>query len=245
MRGIEGHVTLVASTTHSRDSAAAAAAPTAEPFGLAAFRAPDSTVWTKWRPARDQMVFEASAVERCRAAADGCTPAGRTFLDIVNAVAQRSVGERLQAVNEAVNAAVRYASDKDRHGIADHWSSALETLAAGEGDCEDYAIAKYAILQAAGFPADSLRVLLVHDRVVGQDHAVLAVRIGDRWHFLDNRWDMVFDEAGATRFEPLFGLYGDWVMLFATPYVRQVTHIRVPDTVQAGTAEQMRSRRQP
>ena len=34
-----------------------------------------------------------------------------------------------------------------------------ETFATGKGDCEDYAIAKYVVLTAAGFPRDDLRLL--------------------------------------------------------------------------------------
>jgi predicted transglutaminase-like cysteine proteinase len=240
--GIDGRGTPVASPAASHGSTTIAAVSAAEPFGLAAFRAPESTVWIKWRAVRDRMVSEAAAIERCRA--DTCTPAGRNFLNIVNTVAQRPAGQRLQAVNAAVNAAVRYRSDLDRHGLIDHWSSALETLAAGEGDCEDYAIAKYAVLQAVGFPEDGLRILLVRDRAVGQDHAVLAARAGGHWYFLDNRWDTVFDEAGAARFEPLFGLDGDMVRLFATPYVRQMIQSRGADAVSASTAEQALSRKQ-
>jgi predicted transglutaminase-like cysteine proteinase len=242
--GIDGPGALAASSTPGRGSAAVIAVSAAEPFGLAAFRAPESTIWTHWRAVRDGMASEAAAIEHCRAAADACTPAGRNFLDIVNAVAQRPIGQRLQAVNEAINTAVRYASDLDRHGTIDHWSTALETLAAGEGDCEDYAIAKYAVLQAAGFPEDGLRILLVRDRAVGLDHAMLAARAGDRWHFLDNRWDTVLDESGAARFEPLFGLSGDQVGLFATPYVRQMTQTRGPGAVSAGSADQVLSRKQ-
>ena len=37
-------------------------------------------------------------------------------------------------------------------GVPDRWSPPLETLATGRGDCEDYAIAKYVALTAAGIP---------------------------------------------------------------------------------------------
>jgi len=43
-----------------------------------------------------------------------------------------------------------------------------------EGDCEDYAIAKYVALREAGFPQDDLQLVLVRDRAVRQDHAVLG-----------------------------------------------------------------------
>jgi predicted transglutaminase-like cysteine proteinase len=240
--GVDGSRPSVASSPPGRDSTAITDVSAAEPFDLTAFRAPESLIWTKWRALRDRMASEATALEHCRAADDACTPAARNLLGLINAATQRPAGQRLHAVNAAVNAVVRYASDPDRHGLADHWSSAMETLAAGEGDCEDYAIAKYAVLQAAGFPEDRLRILLVRDRAVGLDHAVLAAKADDRWHFMDNRWDTVLDEARAARFEPLFGLRGDRVTLFAAPYVRQMFQMRGPEALQAGTGEQMPTR---
>ena len=48
----------------------------------------------------------------------------------------------------------------------DYWASPLETLDKGRGDCEDYAIAKYFSLLAAGVPVARLRLVYVraHDR---------------------------------------------------------------------------------
>ena len=42
------------------------------------------------------------------------------------------------------------------------------------GDCEDYAIAKYVALREAGVARENLQLVLVRDRAVRQDHAVLA-----------------------------------------------------------------------
>ncbi|WP_237707120.1 transglutaminase-like cysteine peptidase [Pseudoalteromonas sp. BSi20652] len=41
----------------------------------------------------------------------------------------------------------------------DYWTTPLETLGRGLGDCEDYAIAKYISLRALGVIDDKLRLI--------------------------------------------------------------------------------------
>lgn len=85
---------------------------------------------------------------------------------------------RLQAVNAWFNQRVRFRSDLELWGEDDHWTSPLELLARGEGDCEDYAIAKYATLRAAGVPVQTLRLVYVRAWLPAegraQAHMVLA-----------------------------------------------------------------------
>jgi predicted transglutaminase-like cysteine proteinase len=44
-------------------------------------------------------------------------------------------------------------------GVAVHWSDPFETLLSNCGDCEDYAILKYAALLEAGIPKEDVEVL--------------------------------------------------------------------------------------
>ena len=147
-----------------------------------------------------------------------CSSAARRFLALVDGAQAREGRARIELVNRTVNSAIRYTSDYAQHGVADLWTAPLATLASGRGDCEDYAIAKYVILREAGVPADDLRLLLVRDRAVRQDHAVLAVRDGGRWLVLDNRHLMLSETTSLPQFTPLFALDHQGVSLFAAPY---------------------------
>ena len=69
-----------------------------------------------------------------------------------------------------------------------HWKPPLYTLSSGTGDCKDYAIAKYVALIEAGVAAKDVRLVIVRDLALGQDHAVIAMRLGPNWIMLDNRW---------------------------------------------------------
>jgi predicted transglutaminase-like cysteine proteinase len=86
--------------------------------------------------------------------------------------------ERLRLVNRFFNQRIAFRPDAEVWGVEDHWTSPLEALAKGQGDCEDYAIAKYASLRAAGVPRDRLRLVYVRARLTGQPedqpHMVLA-----------------------------------------------------------------------
>ncbi len=166
--------------------------------------------------AREQVVLD-----RCRADAESCPSHAAQFLRLINAVSAKAGRARLEEANRAVNTAIRYVSDQAQHGEADRWSAPLASLATAKGDCEDYAIAKYVALRAAGVARENLQLVLVRDRAVRQDHAVLAARLDDRWLILDNRQSLLIEDADASSFMPLFAINHDGVHLFAAPYARR------------------------
>jgi len=86
---------------------------------------------------------------------------------------------KLQAINQFFNHRVTYAEDIDVWGQIDYWASPLEMLGQARGDCEDYAIAKYFSLVAAGMSVAKLRMVYVRAQLGGvggavQAHMVLA-----------------------------------------------------------------------
>src|SRR5947208_9593235 len=192
-----------------------------EPFGLFTFRAPEGMLWRKWRGLEADMAKEQTLLERCRATPETCPAHAVQFLRLIQAVKSRSGRAQLDETNRAVNAAIRYVSDFAQHGEADRWSAPLATFATAKGDCEDYAIAKYVALREAGFPQGDLRIVLVRDRAVRQDHAVLAAHLGDRWLFLDNRRSELLVDSDASSFTPLFAINHRGVQLFAAPYAKR------------------------
>ena len=192
-----------------------------EPFGLFSFRAPEGTLWRKWRGIEADMSKEHAVLERCQEHAEGCPPNAAQFVRLIKAVKAKSGRDQLDEANRAVNMAIRYMSDYAQHGEADRWSAPLASFATGKGDCEDYAIAKYVALSEAGFPHEELRLVLVRDRSVRQDHAVLAARLDGHWLILDSRRSDLMNDAEATSFTPLYAINHRGVQLFAAPYARR------------------------
>jgi predicted transglutaminase-like cysteine proteinase len=179
---------------------------------------PDGMLWRKWLGVEAEMAKDQIILDRCRADPASCPPHAAQFLRLINTVASISGRERLDEANRAINAAISYASDLAQYGEADRWSAPLASFATGKGDCEDYAIAKYAALGEAGFPGDQLQLVLVRDRAVGRDHAVLAARLDGHWLILDNRRAGLIEDSDASSFTPLFAIDNRGVRLFAAPY---------------------------
>jgi predicted transglutaminase-like cysteine proteinase len=197
--------------------------PAAEPFGLFTFRAPDGQLWAKWRGVEADIAKEANVIAQCRASAEHCERSVLRFIAVVDEARGLEGRARLDAVNRAVNSAIRYTSDMEQHGVPDLWSAPLASFASGRGDCEDYAIAKYVALRQAGVAIEDVRIVLVRDTAIREDHAVLAARLDGRWFILDNRRaDVLVDEA-SRHLMPLFAIDDRGVKLFAAPYASRAT----------------------
>jgi predicted transglutaminase-like cysteine proteinase len=110
---------------------------------------------------------------------------------------------KLEAVNGYVNARVRFVDDRVQFGVADRWMAPSETLTRGRGDCEDFALAKRAMLRAAGVPETDLYLVVLKDLSRRADHAVLVVRAAGRFLVLDNGTDRIVDSADVADYKPM------------------------------------------
>jgi predicted transglutaminase-like cysteine proteinase len=183
-----------------------------EPFGALTAAASDERLSTKWSSVRYEIAFDADVLARCRADAGHCRSVGaKRFLAIVEAARSRDGRARLGEVNRAINLAIRPTSDLAQYGVIDRWAAPLDALARGAGDCEDYAIAKYAALRAAGIGEQDLRLVVVRDVKLREDHAVLAARLDGRWLILDNRRLLMLEDAQLPNYVPLFTLGVDGI----------------------------------
>ena len=123
----------------------------------------------------------------------------------------RSPIERLEAINRFVNGRVSFVDDIRQYGVADHWTSAADTLRRGRGDCEDYAIAKLQLLRRAGFAEKDLYLVVLHDALRRTDHAVLVARAEGRLLVLDNGTDRLIDSHEMQDYRPIFTFSGSKV----------------------------------
>ncbi|MEO6114245.1 MAG: transglutaminase-like cysteine peptidase [Sphingomicrobium sp.] len=114
-----------------------------------------------------------------------------------------SVIAKVEAVNAYVNARVRFVDDSVQFGVGDRWMAPSETLGRGRGDCEDYAIAKRALLRVAGVADNDLYLVVLKDLTRRADHAVLVVRAAGRFLVLDNGTDRIVDSATVRDYRPI------------------------------------------
>ena len=193
-----------------------------EPFGLVGFLLPGGTLVIKWTQAKAELEADRRTAGACRAAGEGCTPAMERYLALAGELRGLEGIARLERANAAVNAAVRYQSDLAHHGVVDRWSGPLATLGQS-GDCEDYAIAKFALLRDAGMPESELRIVLLRDTAIRQDHAVLAARTPDGWRILDNRRAAVVMDSALPDYLALASLDESGVKLLAAHFAAAET----------------------
>lgn len=123
--------------------------------------------------------------------------------------------EMAERVNDLANRQP-YINDSRNWGTSDYWETPIEFMQRG-GDCEDFAIAKYAALKILGVPEERLRVAIVHDNVKNIPHAILAVYTDDGIYILDNQNKSLVDGNGAGRYRPIFSINRTAWWLHASP----------------------------
>jgi len=124
--------------------------------------------------------------EFCRQLPAECTPQGAPAGP---AKMNRTLLQKLNAINYAVNAAVAPKTDMEVWGKDEVWS-----FPNGVGDCEDYVLEKRRMLIASGVSPSNALITVVR-QPNGEGHAVLTVRTTAGDYVLDNlesgvrRWD--------------------------------------------------------
>ena len=188
----------------------------AEPFGLSAAALSAGGLREKWRAVERKLEDERVQLALCDGDREGCaSPAALRLLAIVDSARIREGRARLGEINRAINLAIRPMSDLAQHGEIDVWSSPLATFASGSGDCEDYAIAKFAALRLAGVSPDDLRIVIMRDTIQSEDHAVAAARLEGHWLMLDNRRMAMVEDGQVRNYRPSFVIDQYGVMQYA------------------------------
>ena len=194
----------------------------AEPFDMPAKAVLPEELAAKWSDLQSRILADEKTIAACRADDAACSPAARRFLSFVELGSKNERRVQLGQINRAVNLAVRPASDWAQYGYADFWASPLQTLTSGAGDCEDYAIVKYAALRALGIAEADLRLIIVRDGKHQTDHAIVAVRDEHDWLILDNRTMAILNAEDARHYNPLFVLDQQATQTFAAAAVNPI-----------------------
>jgi len=133
--------------------------------------------------------------------------------DLLTQAASQPDAIKLRRVNEFFNRRTRFGEDSEIWGTQDYWATPLETLGRAQGDCEDFAIAKYVTLKLLGIPSEKLRLTYVKARIGGpqstlvQAHMVLSYYPApdDEPLVMDN---LISDIRPASRRKDLITIFG-------------------------------------
>ena len=195
----------------------------AELFGLDTEPVVGGALTEKWRRVEAEITRDREAVAQCRVS-QSCSAPAQKLIDLSLEGAGRSSRARVGLINRAVDLAIRPVSDEKQWGVPDRWSDPFETLLSERGDCEDYAILKYAALLEAGFPKESLKIVVWKNRLPQEDHAVLAVRVDNQWLILDNVTLALVRDTDVRQVIPEFVLDGQGVRrLISNSWMRKLS----------------------
>lgn len=136
----------------------------------------------------------------------------RAMLKNVQALDRRA---QIEAVNQFMNRAP-YIVDPVNYRVSDYWATPLQFLTK-DGDCEDYAIAKYISLRELGFPTELLRIVVLDDLNLGIAHAVLAVYLDGEAFILDNQISHVIAAAKIRHYRPIYSINEEYWWLHRPP----------------------------
>ena len=128
---------------------------------------------------------------------------------MLESVRERPLREQLEAVNKWGNEHP-YIVDQLNWGMEDYWETPFEFMSVN-GDCEDYAIAKYYSMRALGLPEDKMRIIIVQDfNLGGIIHAILGVYNGDDLLILDNQAEQIIAAMKIYHYRPIYGVNENW-----------------------------------
>lgn len=168
----------------------------------------------KWHRVEAAMTRAFAVVAQCHANAR-CPAVAQRLIEISAEGAGQSDRARVGLINRAVALAISPVSDETSWGVADHWSDPFETLLSNRGDCEDYAILKYAALLQAGIPKDDVKIVIFKNFFPDEHHAAVATRVDGRWLILDNRTLTLVRDTDVQRAIPQFVLDHEGVKRFS------------------------------
>lgn len=107
---------------------------------------------------------------------------------------------KLDVANKAINLRYPYAVVNSHK-----WATPMELDANKRGDCKDHAIAKMALLNAAGVPSDDMKVVVLHNNIGHYLHAILLVD----GHILDDQTNVI--ETNVPYYEPIYAInFNGW-----------------------------------
>lgn len=135
--------------------------------------------------------------------------------------------KKLKDVNSYFNRALYFETDLKVWGQEDYWATPIEALIKGDGDCEDYAIAKYFSLKFSGVPVAKLRMTYVKARIGGADSDIAQAHMVLTYYpapdaeplVLDNLVGEILPASRRTDLAPVFSFNseGVWAAGGGTP----------------------------
>jgi predicted transglutaminase-like cysteine proteinase len=173
-------------------------------FNTLAIRSENLAPFPKWRGSLERYFSES------RTPRPPCTSGMFTRCPVedwkgfLSSIAGRSPADKLREVNYFHNR-TRYVLDVVNWQVEDYWASPFQFFDK-DGDCEDYAIAKFMSLRALGFANSQMRIVVLRDLNLRVAHAVLVVELDGEKYILDNQIRDVVPASLIRHYQPIYSI---------------------------------------
>jgi predicted transglutaminase-like cysteine proteinase len=147
-----------------------------------------------------------------RADCQSSTCASKNWLPLLEKIKDEERLQQIKDVHLALNSR-KYTLDINNWGMEDYWATPYQFLKKN-GDCEDYAIAKYMALKRLGVPPEDMRIIALRDMNLNLGHAVLIVYDKSGPLLLDNQIKTVVSANTIRHYKPIYAIneQGWWLL---------------------------------
>lgn len=114
---------------------------------------------------------------------------------------------QLERINREMNEKL-YVTDPINWGVPDYWATPFQ-FNRKNGDCEDYAIAKFMALRSLGFENAEMRIVVLNDLNLRIGHAVLVVYVDSQALVLDNQIKTIVPADSIRHYQPVYSVNED------------------------------------
>ena len=181
-------------------------------FGSTEYKSTELGAFKKWADQRNRHNKESPQINstfrnipalKCRRTKNfKCVD--QAWQELINSLKNQPDRVKLDTVNKYLNKSA-YITDMVNWHQEDYWATVRQFLDK-DGDCEDYAIAKYYSLKELGFKIDQMRIVIVHDNNLNVAHAILAVYLKDKIWILDNQISQIINADQIVHYRPLYSI---------------------------------------
>jgi predicted transglutaminase-like cysteine proteinase len=192
-------IALLAFLPAAAGGRAALAAPASYPslFGTKEIASSGLKLFPKWR----------GVMERFRDEKDNCfNPLCNQeyWKQVLDELAGADRRTQLDRINREMNEKL-YVTDPINWGVPDYWATPFQ-FGRKNGDCEDYAIAKFMALRALGFENAEMRIVVLNDLNLRIGHAVLVVYVDGKALVLDNQIKTIVPADTIRHYQPVYSV---------------------------------------
>lgn len=168
----------------------------------------DSRAFRKWKSVLPECDAQVAQVQDQLQRSNHRDQALDYWTGLLQSVGDEKDVHQLSHLNSRINESADYEPLATIAGYADLWRSPLK-LFGGQGDCEDFAIAKYFSLIALGYPEKMLRLVVVQDTSRQVVHAVTCVQLSDQCYVLDSLRPVAEPDHKMLMYVPLTSMHRD------------------------------------